>query len=322
MLTENLAAFDALVESTHTATGLSEEQVIHDYWLIRGLSGIAAALPEGGVFKAVLTDKDIKKGRTVEMMPTRGVWAFGGGTSLSSAWKISPRWSEDIDAAIFQPIDSSKASFRKIRSQITDVVANALGAKGETSGSPTIAHTYFTVSDGPDLKMDHVLETLPSEQIVSSSQVTGLIARYSDEPDKLCEEFPELGGFELPVIQPAYIAVNKLDALHRRAATEQLGKLRGRVRDIYDLYHIAHLQPHADLCRENVSEWWHQMNRGGGPEVDRPKDGYGTSPIFASGSPAQEALRDAYQDRIPEIIIGEPPSFEDVIDAARTLDLP
>ena len=287
-----------------------------------GLSGIAAALPEGGVFRAALTDKDIKKGRTLEMMSIRGVWAFGGGTSLSSVWQVSPRWSEDIDAVILQPIGSSKASFKKIRGQVTDVVANTLGAKGETTGSATIAHTYFTGYEGTDLKVDHVLETLSPEQIMSSSQVAGLIARYSDKPDTLCEEFPELGGFELPVIQPAYIACNKLDALHRLAATENWDKLRGRVRDIYDLYHIANTEPHSDICRENVSEWWHQMNRGGGPVVDRPKDGYGTSPIFLSGSPAQEALRDAYQTRIPEIVIGELPSFEDAIKTARTLDLP
>jgi len=321
-LIDDRTAFNAFVESTHRTTGLEPEQIIHDYWLIRALSGIAEALPDNGIFRAGLTDKDKKKGRSEETQPVKGIWAFGGGTSLSSAWKISPRWSEDIDAAIFQTTDSSKASFNTIRRRVTEMVADVVGGKGKTSGSPTIAHTQFTVSEVLDFKVDHVLETLPPEQLVSLGSVTGLIARYSDDPDGLCEEFPELGGFELPVIEPAYIAVNKLDALHRRAATERWAGLGGRFRDMYDLYQISQLQPHADRCRENVSQWWHQMNRGGGPAVDRPDEGYGTSPIFDSGSYAHKMLRNAYNNGIEGIAIGRAPSFEEAFTAAQTLDLP
>jgi len=322
LLTDNPSAFKTLVDDTTSATGILRSQIVHDYWLMRGLSGIAAALSEDGIFRAGLTNKDIKQGRTMEQLPIKGVWAFGGGTCLSAAWQVSPRWSQDIDAAIIQPPGSSKMSFKRIRAKVTDVVADVLGATGETTGSSSITHTYFTDYEGPGLKVDHVLETLPAEQITSSSQVAGLIARCSDDPDSLCEEFPELGGFVLPVILPAYIASNKLDALHRLAATENTEKLRGRVRDIYDLYHIANNKTHGDQCRENVPEWWHQMNRGGGPLVDRPKDGYGASPIFLPGSTAYEALRSEYQGEIPRVAIGEPPPFEDAIDAARTLDLP
>ncbi len=63
------------------------------------------------------------------------------------------------------------------------------------------------------------------------------------------------------------------------------------------------------------------MNRGGGPAVDRPETGYGTSPIFVPGSPAHEALRDAYNNGITRIAIGQTPSFEEVVATVRTLDL-
>ncbi len=321
-LIDDKAGFDAFVDNTHRATGLKPEQVAHDYWLIRALSGVAEALPANGIFRAALTDKDKKKGLTEETRPLKGVWAFGGGTSLTSAWKISPRWSEDIDATIFRTADSSNASFKSIRRRVTEMMADVVGGKGDTSGTKTIEHTEFTVSETVDFKVDHVVETVPHEQLVSLGSVTGLIARCSDDPDGLCEEFPELGGFTLPVIEPAYIAVNKLDALHRRAATERWAGLAGRFRDIYDLYQIAERQSHADLCRKNVSQWWHQMNRGGGPVVDRPDKGYGTSPIFEPGSPAHETLRDAYNTRINTIAIGRAPSFEEAVKAAQTLDLP
>ncbi len=321
-LTDNPAALQTLLLSTQASTGLTRRQIVHDYWLIRALSGIAERLPADGVFRAALTDKDTKKGRTEEMMPVKGLWAFGGGTSLTAAWKLSPRWSEDIDASIFQPKGSPKASFNTIRKKVTDMAAEAVGTKDETTGSATIAHTVLVASDSLRFKMDHVLETLSPEQVLGQRKaVAGLIARYSDDPGGLCEEFPELGGFELPVIEPAYIAVNKLDALHRRAATQRWEGLQRRFRDIYDLYHISRLQPHADLCRANVSQWWHRMNRDGGPAVDRPDGGYGNSPMFTTGSAAYDAIADAYNNGINRIAIGQPPTFEEVITAARTLDI-
>jgi len=315
--------FQELVASTCSSTGLDLEKIVHDYWLIRSLYGVAARLPEGGVFKDPLTPKDIRKGRTQETQPVKGVWAFGGGTCLSSAWQVSPRWSEDIDGVILQSDTASKSSFNGIRKQVTDLVAEVVGVKGTTiTRTDPIIHTRFEVSEEIVFKMDHALETQSSEQLVSSSAVSGLLARYSDDPAGLCERFPELGGFDLPVIQPAYIAVNKLDALHRRAVAERWEALQERVRDIYDLYHIALHPVHADLCREKVVDWWAHMNRAGNMDVSRPDGGYGTSPIFESGSPAQGILCAAYNKDIQAIAIGTPPPFEEVIATARKLDLP
>ncbi len=321
-LSDDKALFNSLIDLTREATGLLRQRVFHDYWLIRGLSGVAAAIPEGGRFRELLTERDIRRGRTEETRPIQGVWAFGGGTCLSSAWKISPRWSEDIDAGVFMHPKASGSAFHDIRRQVTEMVEDFVGVPGQTSGSSSINHTEFTIYERLKVKVDHVRENLSPELIVRSSSVAGLIARHVDEPDALCEQFPELGGFTLPVIHPAYIAVNKLDALHRRAATERWDALRGRVRDVYDLYHIAKLPAHADMCRSNIADWWHHTNRGTGPMVDRPENGYGTSPIFVPGSVAYEVLNDAYSTRIEEIAIGRPPPFDEVIAAARTLDLP
>ena len=43
-------------------------------------------------------------------------------------------------------------------------------------------------------------------------------------------QFPELGGFELLCIRPAWTAANKFDALHRRAASGDHKGVRGRGR--------------------------------------------------------------------------------------------
>ncbi len=140
--------FQELVASTCSSTGLDLEKIVHDYWLIRSLYGVAARLPEGGVFKDPLTPKDIRKGRTQETQPVKGVWAFGGGTCLSSAWQVSPRWSEDIDGVILQSDTASKSSFNGIRKQVTDLVAEVVGVKGTTiTRTDPIIHTRFEVSE-------------------------------------------------------------------------------------------------------------------------------------------------------------------------------
>jgi len=321
-LTDDRKLFNKLVDSAREATGLLRQQVFHDYWLIRGLSGIAAALPKSGRFREPFTERDGHEGRTDRKPPTQGVWAFGGGTCLSSAWKISQRWSEDIDAGIFVPPKASESSFQDVRKQVADMVEDAVGVKGKFSGSGGILFTEFPIYEKLILKVDHARENVAPEPLVRCSSVAGIIARYADDGDALCEQFPELGGFSLPVIQPAYIAVNKFDALHRRAVTEQWKALERRVRDIYDLYHIANLPAHADMCRSNIGEWWQQVNRGAGPMVERPENGYGTSPIFVPGSAAYNTLSAAYHANIADMAIGRPPPFDEVIKVAQTLDLP
>jgi len=50
-LSDDLKLFNSLIDYTRDATGLLRQQVFHDYCLIRGLRGIAAALPKGGRFR-------------------------------------------------------------------------------------------------------------------------------------------------------------------------------------------------------------------------------------------------------------------------------
>ena len=55
------------------------------------------------------------------------------------------------------------------------------------------------------------------------------------------EEHPEIGGFELPCMRPSWIAVNKFDALHRRALDRDFKGITARGRDLYDLWSVAGL---------------------------------------------------------------------------------
>ncbi len=101
LLTSNSVRIGILADQCSNTLGLEKELIIHDYWLIATL------------YKAVTFLGT--RGRI--MHPYRpnqqtGHMVFAGDTSLSAAWDISQRYSEDIDIA-FIPEDGIKADVRK-----------------------------------------------------------------------------------------------------------------------------------------------------------------------------------------------------------------
>ena len=148
--------------------------------------------------------------------------------------------------------------------------------------------------------------------------IRSLIARYSD--DDLEQEFPELGGFSIPCVRPAYTAINKLDALHRRAAGGELHGLRARGRDLYDLWAIAQHPEHAAEVRASVASIWESIAGQVRESVARPAGGYARSAAFRIGSAENEALKTGYDNAVDATVWGHAPSFEIAVDAAVSLD--
>ena len=135
------------------------------------------------------------------------------------------------------------------------------------------------------------------------------------------EEHPEIGGFELPCMRPSWIAVNKFDALHRRALDRDFKGITARGRDLYDLWSLASQRDVAAEIRERTPEIWESAATGlGRSGTPRPPGGYADSPVFAEGAPAYEALRDGYETAVSNTVWGTRPKFETVIKAARSLD--
>lgn len=311
---------DQAVERAARATGLRGFQVVHDYWLIRALHAAASAAPADGVFRAGLSTKDIKRGLQEEDAPPSSRWAFSGGTSLSAGWEISPRFSEDLDISLFTVEGAAQSALRRARRRLCHGAADAVGGEIKTFDGARIMQSTVTLPSGPSFAIDCAVEEPGGEHLILRHTVRSIIARHSPDPDRLCADFPEVGGFTVPMVDPAYIAVNKLDAMHRRAATGDLKGLRARFRDIFDLCHIAR-SVHAEPTREAVPALWRRMNLGYGPRVERPAGGYGTSPAFDAGTPAGRALGDAYQAGVGGLASGQAPPFEEALAAARSLDL-
>lgn len=311
---------DRAVERAAEVTGLREFQVVHDYWLIRALHAAAAAAPPDGVFRAGLSNKDVKRGLRPEDAPPSSRWAFGGGTSLSAGWEVSPRYSEYLDISLFVVEGSTRSAQSRARRRLCRGAAAGVGAEIHTYEGERIMRSTVTLPEGLSFAIDCAVEEPGGEPLILEHSVGSLVARHSSDPYSFCADFPETGGFTVPMVDPAYIAVNKLDAMHRRAATGDIRGLRERFRDIFDLCHIAR-SVHADRAREAAPRLWPRMNLGYGPLVERPAGGYGTSPAFDADTPAGRALADAYRTGIASLAYGPVPPFEEALSAARSLDL-
>ena len=236
------ARFRQSVADTAARLGLPTNSVAHDYWIVRGLHGISEAIPPDG--EIVLPPV---KPRTPDRRIS--VWGFGGGTALSAAWRITERYSEDIDGLLFlDNSDFSKNAIEKACGKVAHAVCDACESVHHETHGRNVKATKIDLDGHPDyLKM----ETVPQRGLdaaVEPQVVHSFIGQHAD--DDLLDEFPELGGFTVPCVRPTITAINKLDALNRRAARDDFEGLVVRGRDLYDLWAIAQHQQHADdvLC--------------------------------------------------------------------------
>ena len=310
--TASESRFARAVSETADAIGLPEESVAHDYWLVRALHGMRSVLP---------TDGEIIFPPVKRNLPERriGTWAFGGGTSLTAAWGIVERYSEDIDGLLFlDNSDLSKHLIEKACGQVARAACDSCESVNHKTRGPMIKSTKIDLEGHPAyLKVDTAVQR-GATATVESRTVRSLIARCSKEA--LEDDFPELGGFTMPCVRPAYTAANKLDALHRRAAQSDLQGLVARGRDLYDLWAIAQHQEHADEVRSSVESLWELTSGQIREAVERPAGGYAQSPAFRMGNATSEALRSGYERAVDITVWGRTPSFDDAAEAARSLD--
>ena len=304
--------FRRSVADTAARLRLPTNSVAHDYWIVRGLHGIHRELdPHGAIVFPPI------KPRT----PDRriGVWGFGGGTALSAAWRITERYSEDIDGLLFlDSSDLSKNAIERACGKVARAVCDACESVHHETHGRNVKVTRIDLDGHPDyLKV----ETVPQHGLdaaVEPRVVHSFIGQHAD--GDLLEEFPELGGFTVPCVRPMITAINKLDALNRRAARDDLEGLVTRGRDLYDLWAIAQHQQHTDDVRNSVADLWQAAAGQLREPVERPGGGYAQSTAFLPDSTANNALRDGYTQAIEAAVWGQMPTFEEAIEAARSLD--
>ena len=298
-------AFAAAAVQVAGQLGLTPRFVVHDYWLVRSLHALSTHMPDDGLLEG-----------------GAGTWAFGGGTSLAATRGFVQRYSEDIDGVLFVN-NAGGVQRNRQRSMCTSVAQWAIDDPDITASAPDgnrVLTSWFQVGDTPRfIKFEtSIIEALPND-LIESREVKSLMHRRGDAAWR--DEYPELGGFSLPCTRPAWIAVNKFDALHRRALSSDFKGLRERGRDLYDLWALSQQEPIAAEIRQRTPELWAPAAIGlGRSAAPRPDRGYADSPVFRSRTAARTALKRGFEAAVQNTIWGDAPEFEAAVAAVRSLD--
>jgi len=207
---------------------------------------------------AGLVEKDWHVTRAIGVLASLdhggAVPAFGGGTSLSKAWGLIRRFSEDIDFKVAMPPGASRSQAKKGRSAYRKRVIGALAEAGfEPAGEPVkrdenrffsaefLFPTLFDTGRGlrPHIRVEMSLE--PPALPASARPIGSLIALAQGQP-------PEVAAFLC--VDPVETAADKLSALAWRVHARRRGSADDDPTVIRHLHDLAALKASAAHSRD------------------------------------------------------------------------
>lgn len=228
----------AVLEETSKKTRLQPYIIEKDWWVVQTL-------------------------RLITEMDTAEHLVFKGGTSLSKAWKLIDRFSEDIDLAINREFfgftgDISRTQVGKLKdvsskylsndflfslkaafeyAKIGDVGISVVDRKDPDDDPVKIAVTYPTIAEYSPYVKPRVLLEISSRSLMEPSTRRSFRSMIG-------EEFPNLDfaddDIHIRCVNPERTFLEKLFLLHEehQRPPEKM-KIKGKSRHFYDIYQIA-----------------------------------------------------------------------------------
>jgi hypothetical protein len=295
----------ALASRVAAQIGIPVDHVEKDFWVtevLRGVVDAASALRVPVIFK--------------------------GGTSLSKAYSILQRFSEDVDVLVLLPVDDTKGSRDRIlkalvegarRSTLRDPISVA---NATTTGAKRGAKFYYRearqlgdgLSEGVFLELGSRGGVLPSER----RSILSLIGQHAGD---WILAMPEATPVEVLVMDPLRTLVEKLVLLHTTHSGEDEREASRNARHYYDVHQLL---VHDDIAQrldaESValiaSDVVSYSTLADRPVRSRPKGGFAQSPAFAGGRLLGVA-REAYERQVLEQLLwpmASRPSFKSCLE--------
>lgn len=304
LLRDDGDTFEALRDSAAERFAIDSGAVEKEYWALEVLR--TAIVPLDGVDEFV----------------------FKGGTSLSKAYGIIERFSEDIDLLVITPA-TGKALKRVLRA-VADRTSTNLGIEHEPAhegrGFLNARYTYPVrrevgfLSPGVLLEMGSRGGPLPNQR----RSVQSLMAEAAIAIDPgAASRYIDLTSFEVTVLAPERTLAEKLAFLHHRATTNDLTALASGARHLYDVAmllsnpDVRNALQNPDVIRELMIDIDARSAAAGWPYTPRPESGFASSPAFTGEPDITDALNSGYA-RLNDLVWGHRPSFAEAIDIVRT----
>ena len=316
-LRENSDDLAALIARSSSARGIPQAFVEKDFWVTEVPRSVSEPL-----------DTLIPSG--VELDPHV---VFKGGTSLSRAYHLIQRFSEDIDILV-EPgsLVLGSNQLDKLLQRIDKRARPFILEEGSQARVPSGKKGLYrnTQYDYPTRLVSTVLRpyvylemgvrgrAAPTER----RQIRSLLAEICiDELHIDGATIVEFTPFSLEVLGPERTLIEKCAALH--TAGEQLSDNRDALRPLGRHLYDVHALLRADEVRARLQAIeggaaalaldCHELSEfHGWHSAPRPETGFASSDVFVMGTPANDALRAAYALVAP-LVYGSVPTFGECI---------
>jgi predicted nucleotidyltransferase component of viral defense system len=301
-LRDSPAEFEALRDSTSERLGVDRGAVEKDYWATEVLrsactTGAAAA---GVVFK--------------------------GGTSLSKAFGLIERFSEDVDLLVVTTATGNalKRTLRGVADRVSADLGIEYDREGEGRGYLNARFAYRTASPASFLTSGVLLE-MGSRGGPKPNEVRSVGSLMSDAAamiDPTAEgDFADLTRFDVTVLAPERTLAEKLAFLHHRATVGDVEALRRGARHLYDVALVLRSERVRDALADGemaslMVDVDARSEAAGWPYTPRPEAGFAASPAFAPTSAVHDAFEAGFAD-LRELVWGELPTVTDAIEEVR-----
>jgi predicted nucleotidyltransferase component of viral defense system len=258
---------------------------------------------------------------------------FKGGTSLSKAYKLISRFSEDIDLAIIPEAGTSGNEVKQLIRDIEKGITKGLSSietPGVTSKGSKFRKTVFEyprillggsfgqASDKLLVEINSFASPHPYREMVIQSMIANFLS-LTDRKDVI--ESQGLNNFRVNVLGLERTLTEKVLSLVRASYSENsLSELSAKIRHLYDLHFIVNQQAMRDFVSGDgfkkmirkvlADDQKNSQFQGEWTKIPLPE-----SPFFADWENIWKQLQATYQNEFKSLVFSELPDSK-AIDAS------
>ena len=317
---------------------------LHENWELfsDALQAASRPLEEGGLgIKSIFIEKDYWICRSLSLMAAndkdnRAI--FKGGTSLTKAYGIGSRFSEDIDIAISEAWTLSGNQLKMLIKRTAKSMTEGLqeiNMPGFTSKGSHYHKAYYSYPRAVDtlqvgaikagqllVEINSFANPYPFQKCKLQSFLTEFLQKTGNE--KLVEEY-EMHPFEVNVLDRRRTLTEKLVSLLRCSlADNYMPELAAKIRHFYDLHFLLNDKEtrtylESDAFKADFANLFVQdQQRFDKPEGWREKDVM-DSPIIKDLHSVWTTLSNVYTKELPDLAYKKIPSIESIEESIRQL---
>ena len=303
-LVHDPAAVAALSAQVALKTGIPLSHIEKDFWVTETLRGVVGAASAGGI----------------EIV-------FKGGTSLSKAFSLIERFSEDVDVLAILPAALGKGARDTILKSLVNGAATATGLapvavpSATSTGLKRGARFHYTEQSNNFGLSDGVFLEIGSRGGAMPASMTPIVSILARDAATELHGFAEAEPVVVRVLDPCRTLVEKLVLLH--TAHDSRDAIRG-ARHYYDVYQLLQhpnvLDDLQTIGIETLSRDVCTYSTAACLEANvRPSGGFANSPAFTN-SAHLDVARERYEQAVLQQLLwpnANKPSFDDCLNAVN-----